>query len=81
MVLPVSRLVIVTKPVSHAHMLGIFSWQVERSGSILLIQDQAIAAGYHNGSGVMKGDANLAASHIKSGWVGHGDDHSLCVAS
>jgi hypothetical protein len=48
MVLPISRAVIVTKPVSHAHTLGIFYWQVkrsgegtdwvERSGSILFIE-------------------------------------------
>ncbi len=48
MVLPISRAVIVTKPVSHAHTLGTFYWQVkrsgegtdwvERSGSILFIE-------------------------------------------
>jgi hypothetical protein len=82
MVLPVSRLVIVTKPVSHAHTLGTLYWQVKRSGEgsqtgtipdqgaqtyIPSTTDQAIAAGYHNGLGVVKGDADLLAKNLKAG--------------
>ena len=43
--------------------------------------DQAIAAGYHNGSGKCAGDANLVSGNIKSGATIFGVSGSVLVAS
>lgn len=57
------------KTFSNAEEIGIVGTMPNRGAVIITpgTTDQAIAAGYHNGSGYVEGDADLVAGNIKNG--------------
>ncbi len=61
--------VLAGKTFSTSQGIGLVGTMLEQGAQFYVPSqtDQVIAAGYHNGSGVVKGDANLVSSNIKSG--------------